>query len=189
MRALGETGAEESGVEDNQDPRPALEEDGRQENAHPEGDFEGRHNRHGHVVVGLNELADSVGNGVAGRLGAGRSTSRGLDGLNGRDDVLAEVGRDVENRVDSVREHGEGVLGAEQPDQGHEQVLNVLIREQTDGTASGVLGANLLASAPGLVDYNAVGYRRGHKGGAVGELGHAAIVVHSDVRQRVSEDA
>lgn len=55
MRALREASAEESSVDNQQDPRSGLEEDSGQEQADPQEDLESRHDRHGHVVVGLDE--------------------------------------------------------------------------------------------------------------------------------------
>lgn len=122
VAALRESGAEESSVESNQDPRAALEEDGRKQEADPEEDLETGDDGHGHVIVLLDEAANSVRQGVGreGRLRA-RGCGRGKNlGRNDRGDhVGASVGRDVENRVDGVGEHGQRILGHEEPNEGH----------------------------------------------------------------------
>lgn len=103
--ALGESSSEEGGVKSNQDPRSALEEDSSQKESDPQEDLEARDNRHGHVVVGLNELSNGIGDRVVSGLGATwRSTSSGrsLDWRNSRDDVGTGVGRDVEDGVDAI---------------------------------------------------------------------------------------
>ncbi len=66
------------------------------------------------------------------------------------------------------------------------EVLNVLISQEADDTARH-LGASLGASLLGLVDDNAVGEGGGDKGGAVAEDGHAAVVVHAQPREAVTE--
>lgn len=123
--ALGEASTEESGVDGNQDPGAALEGDGREQEANPEKNLERGHNRHGGIVVLLDESANLVGDRVVRVLGlaARGSTSSGRDGLrrsDGGDHVGARVSCDVEDRVDGVREHGQGVLGGQKPHQGHD---------------------------------------------------------------------
>lgn len=69
VAALSETCTEESSIDCNQEPRPTLEQDGRDQKADPEEDLEAGHDRHGHVVVGLDKATNSVGEWV---LGVGR---------------------------------------------------------------------------------------------------------------------
>lgn len=120
MGALTETGAQEGAVNGQQDPAPTLEEDGRQEEAGPQRNLEARDDGHRRVIVLLDEIADGVGERV--RVVLRLATRRGgaLGGRDdGRDDSGASVGREVEDRVDAVGEHGDRVLGREKPDQGH----------------------------------------------------------------------
>lgn len=116
--ALRVAGAQEDGVEDEQDPRAALEQNGRQQDAAPQQDLEGRDNRHAGVVVLLDKGANLVGQRVR-RLALGRGAVGGGRGrVDGGDQVGARVRGDVEDGVDAVGEEGEGVLGGEEPDQG-----------------------------------------------------------------------
>ncbi len=55
VAALSIAGAEESGVDSEQDPRAALEENGPQNKANPQQNLEPRNDRHGAVIVLLNE--------------------------------------------------------------------------------------------------------------------------------------
>jgi len=50
----------------------------------------------------------------------GTSASYRLGWLDSRNEVCAGVGCDVEDGVDGVRQHGEVVLGREEPDKGHD---------------------------------------------------------------------
>ena len=114
VRALGVAGAEEDGVQGDEDPRPALEEDGGQEHAEPEEDLESRDDRHARGVVLLAEVANLLGKraillGVVG--------GRGSDG---RDQGVACVGGNVEDGVDAVGEEGQRVLGRDEPDEGED---------------------------------------------------------------------
>ena len=68
VAALGETSADEGGVDGEQDPAAALEEDGGQEQADPEQDLETRDNQHGCIVVLLDEAANGIRNGVRSEL-------------------------------------------------------------------------------------------------------------------------
>lgn len=122
MGALTETGAEEGGVNGKQDPAPTLEKDGREEETDPEGNFETGDNGHGGVIVLLDKGADGIGErmrGVGGLYTVGAWGGLGSRG-DGRNDRRAGVGREVEDGVDEVREHGDRVLGGEEPDKGHD---------------------------------------------------------------------
>lgn len=105
VRALGESSSEEDGVDSEDSPRPTLEEDGGQEQSAPEGNLQDRHDRHGKVVIFLDEVSNSLGNGVGRRLGTGRSASRNLTGLDSGNHVVSRVGGDMEDRVNAVRKH------------------------------------------------------------------------------------
>lgn len=126
VAALRKSGAQEGGVDGNQDPRPALEQDSREQQADPKKDLEAGHDRHGHVIVLLNEGANSVRKRVSTVLRLRVRRARGGDDL-GRDDggdqVGAGVGRNVEDRVDAVGQHSERILGHEEPDQSHDCFL------------------------------------------------------------------
>lgn len=122
--ALGEAGAQEGSVEGDEDPRAALEQNGGEQQADPEEQLEARHDGHGRIIVLLDEDANLVGEGVS-RLGLGRGAldgRRGLGGHEGRNDIGARVGGDVEDGVDAVGEQGEGELGREEPDEGEDCV-------------------------------------------------------------------
>jgi hypothetical protein len=201
VAALRESGAQECSVDGNQDPRAALEENSREQQADPKEDLEAGHDRHGHVVVLLNEGANSVRKRVSTvrrlrvrRAGGGDD----LGGDDGGDQVGASVGRDVEDRVDAVGQQSERVLGHEEPDQSHDcfclvsdirhasapgrlhtQILNVLVGEVANG-ASGLLSASLLASPPCLVDHDTVRQGSRDKCQPVRDLSHAGVVVHAD---------
>lgn len=206
VAALGVAGADKGRVDGEQDPRAALEQEGGEDDAEPEEDLEARHNRHGRVVVLLDKGANAVSQG-AGRLGAGRRAvgGTGRRRADGGQQVGAGVRGDVEDGVDAVREEGERVLGGKEPDQGHHynglaldeasgiagnarrtEVLDILIREETNGTA-GHLGASLCAGLLRLEDDNAVGQSGGDERGAVRENGHAAVVVHAQPGEAISD--
>lgn len=125
VAALGETGAEEGRVDGEQDPRAALEDDGAQQDADPEEDFEASDNRHGSIVVLLDKGSDGIRHGVLGVYGlaGGRGAARGGFGLGGNDkgrnDVGAGVRRNVEDRVDAIGKHRKGILGEDEPNNGH----------------------------------------------------------------------
>lgn len=123
VAALSEAGAEERGVQSNQDPRSTLEKDGGEQKTDPEKNLESGYDRHGGVVVLLDKSPNAVGQRAAYRgLAAGRGTSRiggGLRGREGWDDVGAGIGCDVEDGVDAVGKQSEGVLRREEPDKGH----------------------------------------------------------------------
>lgn len=158
--ALGEASSEEGSVDGQEDPRSALEDDGREENADPEEDLEGGNNRHGRVIVLLNKSTDLIRDRVVdGGLGLGRSRgglSSGLGSNENGNEVGASVGSDVEDGVDSVGEESKRVLRGEEPDKGQAEILDVLIGQKTDITA-GSLGSSLRTSALGLVDNDTVG--------------------------------
>lgn len=123
MGALGETSTKEGSVEDNEDPRSALEENSGEEDTAPESDLEGGDNGHGSVIVLLDESTDLVSkSAVDSRSAVRRSTvsfgSR-LGRKDGGDHIGAGVGSNVEDRVDRVRDQGEGVLRGEEPNKGH----------------------------------------------------------------------
>ena len=107
--------------------------------------------------------------------------------------------------VDAVGEEGEGVLRAEEPDDGHAwgsqflvqdkgwrtkgpqrtEVLHVLVSQDPDGPR--VPGAGLGAGLEGFVDDDAVGRGGGEEGEAVREAGHAAVVVEAHPREGIPD--
>jgi hypothetical protein len=123
MSALAVTSTEESSVENNEDPRSALEENSGEENTSPESDLKVGDDGHGSIIVLLDESANLVSKRALSSLAARRSTISSLGGRLGRkdngDEVGAGVGGNVEDRVDRVRDQGEGVLGREKPHKGH----------------------------------------------------------------------
>ena len=110
----------------------------------------------------------------------------------------------MEDGVDAVREESEGVLGGKEPDQSQHcsrlattvrgglfavnltKVLDILVREETNGTARH-LGASLCPCLLRLVDNDAIGQSRGNERGAVGKDGHAAVIVHAQPREAISD--
>ena len=112
----------------------------------------------------------------------------------------------MEDGVDAVGEHGERILGGEEPDKGHDcsevskasrdrgqyssehtQVLDILVKDQ--GRSTGLqLGTGLGTGAQGLVDDDAICDGSGDEGQAVGELGGAGVVIHSDPREGVADN-
>lgn len=204
VAALGVAGAEESSVNNKQDPGAALEQDSGENNAEPERDFEGRDDRHGRIVVLLDKGPNAFGQRAVG-LSAGR---RPVSGCGSRHDggkqVGASVRGDVEDGVDAVREESEGVLGGKEPNQSHHyrrlatnikdglfavsltEVLDILVREETN-SASRHLGARLCAGLLRLVDDNAVGQSRGNERSTVGKDSHSAVVVHAQPREAISD--
>lgn len=113
--ALVETSSQEDSVNDNEDPRALLEENGRAEQAEPKGNLKNGNQGHGAVIVVLYKVADSVGQG-GGLLLAGSGCGLWLDGWQ---NVGAGVGCYVEDRVDSERQNGKGDLAGEEPDKSH----------------------------------------------------------------------
>lgn len=181
VRALAIASTDESSVDDDQDPGAALEEKRGEEDADPQDQLEPADNGHGKVVVLLNESPNPLGDGVGSILRLALRARRGAD-LLGRadsgDEVGAGVGSDVEDRVDGVRDEGERVLREEEPDQSHDEVLDVLVAHDNDGVCE-VLGAGTSPRPKCLVDDNAIGKGGRDEGGAIRELGHARVVVHS----------
>lgn len=117
MRALGVARAEECSVENNEDPRPALEKQGSKQDAAPEENLKESDNRHGGVIVLLHKGANPISPRVA-NSGLALSGNGSGGRLEGGDQVGTCVGRNVEDRVYGVRKESEGVLGGEEPDQG-----------------------------------------------------------------------
>lgn len=111
-RALGVAGTEEGQVDDQQNPAALGEGDSGQDEAEEEQDLKSGDDTHAGIVVLLDEAANGLGEGVllAGGLGAGggRGGARGTGswGLQGRDQVHAGVGRNVEDRVDAEGKEG-----------------------------------------------------------------------------------
>lgn len=120
MGALRVACAEESSVDGEDEPRPALEKERRQQDAEPQQDLEASDDGHRRVVVFLNECTNSVGQGAvdlgAGRVCVGSRRRRRDDG----DQVGASVRGDVEDGVDSVGEQGQRVLRSQKPDESHD---------------------------------------------------------------------
>lgn len=85
MGALGETSTEEGSVESDKDPGAALEEDGAQEQTDPEENLEPRDNRHGCIIVLLDEGSDRLRKRMLGVLGFGIGR-----GSRGRGDFFGE---------------------------------------------------------------------------------------------------
>ena len=211
VAALGVASTEEGSVEDNQDPRSALEEDGRQQNAEPEKNLERRNNGHGSIVVLLDESTNLVSKwavdhgSAAGRRALGLRLSLGRK--EGGNQVGAGVGSNVEHRVDRVGKQSEGVLGSKEPHEGHDwemsassclkiranppakvvltEVLNVLIGKKGQRAGSRA-SASLCSRAQSLVDDNAIGGSGGDKGSPIRELGHTRVIVHSEPREAIS---
>ena len=114
--ALADAGAQESGVQGENDPAAAGEEDGRTHKAEPQRKLEAGNERHAGVIVVLDEAADGVGH--AGSLGflTRRSRWRGAD--SGKKNA-AGVGQDVEDAVDSVWKESKRILARKEPEKGH----------------------------------------------------------------------
>jgi len=115
--ALLEARAHERRVHQQQDPRPALEQHRRPQQPEPQEHLQHRHQRHARVVVVLDEAPDRVGE--PRRLWLLACWCGRLRRLEGRQEIRARVGRDVEDRVDGERKNGERHLAREEPDQGH----------------------------------------------------------------------
>ena len=111
--ALRDAGAQEDGVDDDEDPGALLEEDGGEEQAEPEGDFQAGDDGHAGVVVVFDEAADALAQGAGFGFLAGGGGRWGLDG---REEDAAGVGCHVEDAVDGEGEEGEGGLAGEEPD-------------------------------------------------------------------------
>lgn len=120
--ALRESRSQESRVQHQQNPATLREDNSGHEQTDPQGDLEDRNKAHGQVVVLLDELSNAFGEGavlVGGLAGWGRGRSGLLRRLERGDQVRARVGCDVEDGVNAEGEHGEGVLGKEEPDESH----------------------------------------------------------------------
>lgn len=116
--ALCNTGAEEDGVDGKKDPAALLEQQRGADNAEPQCNLEHGYERHAAVVVLLDKLANSLGG--AGRGGLGASWGRAGWGLDGRKQVGAHVGGNVEDGVDCKGRDGERDLAHEEPDECHD---------------------------------------------------------------------
>jgi hypothetical protein len=68
----------------------------------------------------------------------------------------------------------------------HTQVLDIFIRQKTDN-ATWHLVASLGSSSLGFVNNDAVRYSGGKERSAVGELGHATIVVEAQPGKSISD--
>lgn len=136
--ALSESSTEESSVNGDQDPRSPGEEDRGKEDSGPKEDLKDGDKTHGGIIIFLDEPSNHISVGVwcECRLGSWRGTSSSglLRWLEGWKEIGSGVGRNVENGVDSEWEHGERVLRREEPDEGHSQVLNILIRCKSQST-------------------------------------------------------
>jgi len=122
--ALVEASAEEDGVDDDEDPGTLLEENGGTEETEPEDDLEDGDNSHAEVVVVLDEVTNGVAKGRRGRLLAWLG---GWLRLEGWDQVGTGVSRNVEDRIDGEwQDRKSGLLG-EQPDEGHDWLMSVLV--------------------------------------------------------------
>jgi len=114
--ALGDAGAEENSVDDKEDPRATLEDDGRSEDAEPEGQLKRCDKRHAGIIVVLDETSNGLRNAGGGGLLAGGHDRRRLDG--GEQDA-ASVGGDVEDAVDGEGQESQRHLAGEKPDESH----------------------------------------------------------------------
>lgn len=139
VAALGVAGAQKGGIDGEQDPRPALEEDSSKHQTHPEGDLQSRHHRHGRVIVTLDEQLDALGSRVRRVLGLAigrcaisrRNLGRRDDG---GDQGRADVRSNVEDGVDAEWKEGKRVLGVEEPDQGQNWWAERLVSDKTAST-------------------------------------------------------
>jgi len=98
--ALGNAGAEENGVDEQQDPGAFLEEQRGANDAEPEGNLEHGNEGHGPIIVLFDESANGLGGAGRSRLGAGGGGGWGLDG---GQQVGAHVGSHVEDGIDGKR--------------------------------------------------------------------------------------
>lgn len=115
----------------------------------------------------------------------------------------------MEDGVDAVRKKRKWVLGREEPDESHNcdkifglarrtlgssiqvcgkhtQVLDVLIGQEANN-ATWHLVASLGSSSLGLVNDDAVRDGGGEERGAVGELCHAAVIIHAQPGEPISD--
>jgi len=163
--ALADAGAQEHGVEHEDDPASLGEDDRREQNAEPKCELETGDEGHAGVVVFADELGDGLAQGAGSGLLAG--SAGGWCGCDGGKEDAAGVGEDVEDAVDGIWSEGEDVLAVEEPDEGHDQILNILVSRK--GQRADRL-AGLLASAEALVDDDSVGDGGRDEGGTVAEL-------------------
>ena len=114
--ALADTGTEESGVQGQDDPAAASEDDGGAQHAEPQGQLEASDERHAGIVVFLDEAADGISH--TGRLGL--LTSRGRwRRTNGGQDEATGVCQDVKDAIDGVWEESKWILSSKEPHEGH----------------------------------------------------------------------
>lgn len=189
--ALCVAGTQESSIQGDEDPRSALEENSGQEDAEPEEGLKGGDDGHGSVIVLLDKGANLISErAVDSRLAIRGGGTVGLGGRLGshdcRNQVGAGVGSDVKDGVDRVRQESERILRRKEPDQGHGEILNILISEKAKITTGGT-DVCLCASALGLVNNDAIGESGGKERNSVAELSHASVVVHSQPREAVPE--
>jgi hypothetical protein len=123
-RALRVAGAEERQVDDQEHPATLGESDSGQNKAEQQGDLESSDNTHAGIIVLLDESSNGLGEGrlLGGGLGAGgggRGRGGRSSGLQGRNQVHAAVGCDVEDRVDAERQKSQDELARVQPDESH----------------------------------------------------------------------
>ena len=116
--ALCVAGAEESGVDDDQDPGSFLEHDGGEQEAEPEGDFESGNDSHRLIVVVLDEFTDGVTDGRGLGLTAGRCYLGGR--RYGGEKIRTSVGQDVKEGVDGEWEDSKRDLSGKEPDNCHD---------------------------------------------------------------------
>lgn len=115
-RALADTGAQEDGVEDENDPAALSKDDGGSENAEPEGELETGDYGHAGVIVVLDEATNGVCNaGSWGLLACWNSWRR----LNDWEKDATSICQDVEDAVNGVWQHCEWVLLGEEPQKSH----------------------------------------------------------------------
>lgn len=170
---LGVTNANEDGVNHHED--PAVREDqGSEKDTGPESEFKTGNQVHTRIVVLLDKASDSLGQwwlrtlawSTISRSGSLAWWGAGWWWHKSWEKVGAEVGQKVESRVDGVWEESiENRLG-EEPDKGEDEVLDILVGEESlwlQASSSG--GASLVC-----LKYNdSVGYSRGDEGQSVGE--------------------
>jgi len=170
---LGVADADENGV-DNQENPAVRENQGSEEDASPESEFEAGDQVHASVIVLLDEAANSLGQWW---LWALAERSVGWDSSSGGgsswwwwhkswEEVGAEVGEEVESRVDGVWEESvEDGLG-EEPDKGEDEVLDILVSEKSLWLQAGSSGGTSLVR----LKYNdSVGNGCGDESQSVGE--------------------
>ena len=106
MGALGKSGSQEDGIDGDENPGPALEEDCRYQETDPYGNFEPCDDRHGTAIIFLNKPADFVGEWVGSRYWLRIRRASRLQHHLGRDcgnEAGSSITSDVEDRIDCVR--------------------------------------------------------------------------------------